>query len=63
MTCMKRERKILLRETDVSGRVIHTVVEVKVTPIIMREFLEDIFTFEVHEDVNLNTAYEILSKS
>ena len=35
-------------------RTIHTVLEVKIRPIIMREFFEDIFTFNIHEDVNLN---------
>lgn len=34
--------------------VIHTVLEVKVRPIILRSVLEDIFTFTIHEDVNLN---------
>lgn len=38
-------------------RVIHTVTEVKVKPIIMRSIFEKIFTFTVHEDVNLNFAY------
>lgn len=36
-------------------RVIHTVLEVKVKPIIMKEFFEKIFTFEIHEDVILNS--------
>lgn len=38
-------------------RVIHTVLEVKIKPIIMRSFFEDIFTFEIHEDVNLNMMF------
>lgn len=36
-------------------RVIHTVLKVKVKPIILKSVLEDIFIFTVHEDVNLNT--------
>ena len=38
-------------------RVIHTIIEVKIKPIIMRSFFENIFVFEIHEDVNLNQAY------
>lgn len=34
--------------------MIHTVVKVKIKPIIMPHILENIFTFEIHEDVNLN---------
>lgn len=36
------------------NRVIHTVLKVKIKPIILSDFLENIFTFDVHEDVNLN---------
>lgn len=36
------------------NRVIHTVIEAKIKPIIMRKFFEKIFTFTIHEDVNLN---------
>ena len=36
------------------GRVIHTVLKVKVKPIILKSVLEDIFVFDVHEDVSLN---------
>jgi hypothetical protein len=35
---------------------IHTVIEVKIKPIIMSKALEKIFTIEIHEDVNLNMA-------
>ena len=35
-------------------RVIHTVLEVKIKPIILASFFEDIFTFTIHEDVNIN---------
>ena len=41
-----------------SNRVIHTVLKVKVRPIILKEFLENIFVFTVHEDVNLNMVTE-----
>lgn len=39
-------------------RTIHTVLKVKVRPIILKEFLEDIFCFTIHEDVNLNMMTE-----
>ena len=38
------------------NRVIHTVVKVRVRPIILKSVLEDIFVFTIHEDVNLNMA-------
>lgn len=38
-------------------RVIHTVLNVKIKPIIMRNFFEKILTFKIHEDVNLNLMY------
>ena len=34
--------------------VIHTVLKVNVRPIILKDALEDVFVFTVHEDVNLN---------
>ena len=37
------------------GRTLHTVVKLKIKPIILDEFLEDIFTFTIHEDVALNS--------
>ncbi len=33
---------------------IHSVIEVKIKPIILSEWLQDIFTFQIHEDVILN---------
>lgn len=38
------------------NRVIHTIIQIKIKPIIMRYFFEKIFIFEIHEDVNLNLA-------
>ncbi len=35
---------------------IHTILKIEVKPIIMAETLEDVFTFTIHEDVNLNMA-------
>lgn len=37
------------------GRTLHTVIKVKIQPIILKEFLEEIFIFEIHEDVVLNS--------
>lgn len=39
-------------------RTIHTVIKVKIKPIILKEFLENIFCFTIHEDVNLNMVTE-----
>ena len=39
-------------------RVIHTVVELKIRPIILRQIFEKIFVFQIHEDVNLNMVSE-----
>lgn len=36
------------------NRVIHTVLKVKIKPIILKSLLEKMFIFEIHEDVNLN---------
>lgn len=33
---------------------LHIVLDVKIRPIILRSFLENIFVFTIHEDVNLN---------
>lgn len=33
---------------------LHTIVKIKKKPIIMAKMFEDIFTYTVHEDVNLN---------
>lgn len=35
---------------------IHTVITIKIKPIILSKMLENIFTFKIHEDVNLNMA-------
>ncbi|MBQ9266857.1 MAG: hypothetical protein IJ217_01000 [Clostridia bacterium] len=34
--------------------VLHMTLKVKIKPIILRDFLEKIFEFQIHEDVNLN---------
>lgn len=34
---------------------IHSVIEVKIKPIILAKILENLFVFEIHEDVVLNT--------
>lgn len=33
---------------------IHTVITIKIKPIILKQLLEKVFTFKIHEDVNLN---------
>ena len=37
------------------GRVLHTVLKVKISPIILKKYFEDIFVFTIHEDVALNS--------
>ena len=63
-------KKIVIDEYEIYGKgkkdsftgekcddiTIHTVITVKIKPIIMSKLLENIFTFEIHEDVNLNMA-------
>lgn len=36
------------------NRVIHTVLNIEIKPIIMKSIFEKIFVFTIHEDVNLN---------
>ena len=38
-----------------NNRVVHTILEVKIKPIILKKFFENIFVFTVHEDVVLNS--------
>ena len=33
---------------------IHTVIRIQIKPLILKSVLKDIFTFKIHEDVNLN---------
>ncbi len=46
-------KKDAFTQKRTEGRVIHTVVMVKVKPIILAKYLEKVFTFQVHEDVYL----------
>lgn len=39
---------------NLQTRTIHTVLKVKIKPIILRSILEEIFIFTIHEDVALN---------
>lgn len=54
----RKNKKDTFTKKRSSNRVIHTVLKVKVRPIILKEFLENIFVFTVHEDVNLNMVTE-----
>ncbi|MBO5143836.1 MAG: hypothetical protein J6C46_12755 [Clostridia bacterium] len=40
----------------VKDTTIHSLIEVKIKPIIFKNLLEEQFTFEIHEDVILNTV-------
>lgn len=39
---------------NLQTRMIHTVLKVKIKPIILKSVLEEIFVFTIHEDVALN---------
>lgn len=39
----------------VNDRVLHTILKVKISPIILKDYFEDIFIFTIHEDVALNS--------
>lgn len=53
----EKGKKDTFSKEKCDDRVIHTVIEAKIKPIIMQSFFERIFTFTIHEDVNLNLAY------
>lgn len=53
----EKGKKDIYTKEKCDGRTIHTVIEVKIKPIIMKSFFEDIFVFKIHEDVNLNMVY------
>ena len=38
----------------VDNVTLHTVLEIEIKPIIMKEFLDEVFIFDIHEDVVLN---------
>lgn len=42
------------QKAKVNDTTIHSVIEVKIKPIICSNLLKDIFIFEIHEDVTLN---------
>lgn len=45
-------------EQRTQQRIIHTVIHVKVKPMILREILEKVLSFDIHEDVKIELAYE-----
>lgn len=47
----KKDKYTNIRVNDTT---IHSVIKVEIKPIILEDFLQDIFTFEIHEDVVLN---------
>ena len=50
----EKGKKDKYTNNKVENTTIHSVIEVKIKPIIMEMWLEDIFTFKLHEDVVLN---------
>ncbi len=53
----RREKDSYTKERH-DNRVIHTILEVKMRPIILMGLIDNWFVFTVHEDVNLNTFNE-----
>lgn len=56
-----KEYKILNKKTKdsytkerVEDVTLHTILEIEIKPIIMKQFLDKVFIFDVHEDVILN---------
>lgn len=54
----EKNKKDSYTNTRTDGRVIHTVLKVRIRPIILKDILENIFVFDVHEDVALNMLNE-----
>lgn len=52
----KKGEKDNFTKSRADDRTLHIVLEVKLRPIIFRKFLEKIFIFKIHEDVNLNVV-------
>ena len=49
----KRDKDSYTKER-VDSVTLHTVLEIEIKPIIMKEFLDEVFIFDIHEDVVLN---------
>ncbi|MBR4110610.1 MAG: hypothetical protein IKK43_02830 [Clostridia bacterium] len=51
---LKKNTKDSFTRKRVENITLHTVLEIEIKPIIMKEFLDEIFIFDIHEDVVLN---------
>lgn len=51
---LEKERKDGYTNERCEDTTLHTVVKVKIKPVIMQHVFENIFTYTIHEDVNLN---------
>lgn len=51
---LKENQKDTFTKKKVGDVTLHTVIELEVKPIIMPEILDEVFIFDVHEDVVLN---------
>lgn len=51
---LKEGQRDTFTKKKTANTVLHIVLNVKIRPIILRQILEKIFTFEIHEDVNMN---------
>lgn len=51
---LKKNTKDSFTRKRVENITLHTVLEIEIKPIIMKEFLDEVFIFDIHEDVVLN---------
>lgn len=54
-TIYEENQKDSYTKNRTDSRVLHTVLKVRIRPIILRDLLESIFVFTIHEDVTLNS--------
>ena len=52
---LEEDKKDSYTNKRCDSRVLHTVIEVKIRPIVFVKFFEEIFVFTIHEDVALNS--------
>ncbi len=50
----KKNQTDTITKSKVKDTTIHSVIKVKIKPLILEEALSDLFTFHIHEDVILN---------
>lgn len=51
---LNKNKKDSFTKRKVKDITLHTVIEIEIKPIIMKEILDKVFIFDIHEDVVLN---------